>query len=160
MTGERHSPRWEFYPCRVDGRPASISVDLGFEDGPLPDGKDTLFWVRSDMVDPGDNGLGTPAEVASFAPIESAVSQMTEQYGHVRVGRVRNHDAWLLLFYGTTHQLAHLQEAVRTELQAFEGRDSETGARTDAEWSYYREFLAPGPQARQWIADYRSRSKP
>ena len=144
------SPRWAFYPCRVDGRPASISVDLRFEGRPPP-GKDTLFWVRTDMVDPGPNGTGTAEEAESFAPIEAQIADLTKQFNHIRVGRVRNSDAWLLIHYGPASNLIHLQEGVRGALRTFEGRMGETGARPDADWSYYRDFLCPGPAAREWL---------
>jgi hypothetical protein len=53
---------WDFYPCVVDDRPASIFLNLRYEHTRPSSLADTLFWLRIHMLDPADNGMGSSAE--------------------------------------------------------------------------------------------------
>jgi hypothetical protein len=46
---------FEFYPCLVDGAPASIYVNLTFQSSTVP-GADTRYTIAIAMREPGEHG--------------------------------------------------------------------------------------------------------
>jgi hypothetical protein len=154
MSGdERHEDEWDFYPCRVDDRPASIFLNLRYERDEKARQKSTLAWVTIEMLDPDEHGMGSAAEANALYPVEDAIVEAASARGLVHVGRLRNADAWQLTFYGPSGGLDALAELV--EQADLGGRSVEVAGQDDPEWRYYDEFLLPDAERRQWIHDRR-----
>jgi len=142
---------WDFYPCRVDDRPASISLNLRWAREDVPAALDTLYWLRIGMLDPADHGMGTAAEAERLHPVEDAITDGAAKLGLVYVGRLRNDDTWQLVFYGPPRHEEGLEAL--TGAAQLDGRAFETGSKSDPEWSYFQEFLMPDAERHQWMQD-------
>ena len=143
---------WEFYVCRVEDAPASILLNLGFEEhAPLGEA-DTLYVVRIALSDPGEHGMGGAAEAELLRPIEDRITEGAQATGLYYVGRVRSEGVWQLTFYGRAGWIDALRPThTTTELLA--GRRLEVRTMPDPDWGYYREFLLPDAERRRWIED-------
>jgi regulator of RNase E activity RraB len=143
---------WDFYPCRVDDRPASIFLNLRYEHEERPTAA-TLYWLRIRMLDAAEHGMGTGAEAEALYPVEDALVDATMTFGLTYVGRLRTDGAWQIVFYGASGNEDALGAVARgVELG---GRQIELGSKPDSMWSYYREFLLPDDERRQWMSDRR-----
>lgn len=91
---------WEFYPCLVDDRPASIFVNLRYEHRRPSSFSDTLYWLRIHMLDVAAHGMGSAAEADALYPLEDALTAAAANLGLTYVGRLRNDGEWQLTFYG------------------------------------------------------------
>ncbi len=156
-VGLRVGPQqdWDFYPCRVDGEPASISLNLWFLEHPAPDGCNTLVHAQVAMHDPGDHGMGTRDEAASFRPLEATMRAGAQGARFHLVGRVRTRGAWQLAWYGPSDGADALHQCVSQAVASHPGRRATTEVIEDPEWSFLHEFLAPDESSVQWMADRR-----
>jgi regulator of RNase E activity RraB len=144
-------PAWDFYPCHIDGAPASIFLDFRHEHATRPPTADTLYRVRVQMLDPDEHGMGTPDEATAFNALEETVSDHAIAAELIYVGRIRSGAQWELAFYGPPDRKDALQ-AIREQ---FGERRTYSDVRRDADWGYYREFLLPDAERRQWMEDRR-----
>jgi hypothetical protein len=142
--------QYEFYPCLVDGAPASIYLNLRYEDEPRTE--TTAYWLAVKMLDEGEHGIGTAEEGELLNAIEEAVIARASVAGLVYVGRVRTRGIWEMTFYGPAGRLDVIRGAAK-DLAI--GRKTEAHSKTDAAWSYYRELLLPDAERRQWMDDRR-----
>ncbi len=139
----------DFYPCLVDGAPASIYVNLRYEGAPVPDA-DTRYTVAVPIRDAGSHGIGTAEESELLNAWEEALIEAVRASGLVYVGRVRNRGIWESAFYGPAGQL----EAVRSSV-ALDDRTSDVRTDYDPSWTYYRDLLLPDAERKQWMDDRR-----
>ena len=141
----------EFYPCLVDGEPASIYVNLRFEHAPPAD-HDTRYTVAILMRERGEHGIGTEAEAAALDLVEEALMARAHGLGVTYVGRLRARGVWEVTFYGPRGHLAPLR-TLATERAG----DRRVAAIMNPEpaWTYYRELLLPDAERRQWMDDRR-----
>src|SRR5262245_10184073 len=96
MTVKDVKEEWDFYPCQVDHAPASISLNMWFEKvAPLRSAK-TLYWLRIQMRDQAEHGMGAPGEAEILHPIEDALAERARAIGLYYVGRLRNDGSWQL----------------------------------------------------------------
>jgi hypothetical protein len=146
MTGDAY----EFYPCMVDGEPASIYVNLRYEHGAEP-GADTVYWLDVRMADGGPYGIGTADEGEELNAFEEAAIASVGAVGLVYVGRLRTRGVWETTFYGPAGHV----DAVRAAAHELVGHTVEVRSERDADWSYYRELLLPDAERRQWMDDRR-----
>lgn len=145
---------WDFYPCTVEGAPASIFLDLGLESrAPLPRAS-TLYRIRIHIRETGDHGMGTATEAEVLYGIEDKIIDSAQAIGVSYVGRVRTRGHWELAFYGPAGSDEPLT-AVAVSLCRAGGRAVQLVATPDAEWGYYRTFLLPDIERRQWMQDRR-----
>lgn len=151
-TGRDSEDEWDFYPCRVDDAPASIFLNLRYERS-TPSSIATLYWVRVYMLQPGEHRMGTAAEAEALHPAEDQLVERLVDLGFIYVGRLRNHGCWQLTFYGPRDKNAELGTAA-AEMK-LGGRDFDVGSKPDDGWSYYRDFLFPSSERRQWMRDRR-----
>jgi Regulator of ribonuclease activity B/Family of unknown function (DUF695) len=140
-----------FYPCLVDNAPASIYVNLRFENTP-PAGHDTRYTVAIAMRERGEHGIGTEAEGAALNLVEEALMARAYALGITYVGRLRTRGIWEITFYGPRGHLAPLR-TLATERAG----DRRVAAIMNPEpgWDYYRELLLPDAERRQWMDDRR-----
>ena len=67
------SKDWDSYLCEIDGKPASVFVDMGIaEDVPLQR-LPVLAWVQLPLRSPTADGLADEAESATLQAIEQAL---------------------------------------------------------------------------------------
>jgi hypothetical protein len=141
----------EFYPCLVDGEPASIYVNLRFENAP-PTDHDTRYTVAILMRERGEHGIGTEAEAAALNLVEEALMARAYTLGVTYVGRLRTRGVWEVTFYGRRGHLAPLRA-----LAIERARERQVAAIMTPEpaWTYYRELLLPDAERRRWMDDRR-----
>lgn len=143
---------YDFYPCLVDDAPASIYVDLRYEDAAArPATADTRYWIEISMLDPGAHGIGTADEADVLNALEEAAIARLASAALAYVGRVRHRGTWETSFYGPAGHLRAIDQAA----EAFAPRRVSTGTRPDLDWSYYRELLLPDLERKQWMDDRR-----
>lgn len=142
----------DFYPCLVDGAPASIYVNLRFEDTEAPASDDTRYTIAIRMRERGEHGIGTEAEGAALNIVEEAIIASATELAITYVGRVRTAGIWEVVLYGPAGHL----DALRA-LASERAGDRRIDARTerDAQWRYYRELLLPDAERKQWMDDRR-----
>ena len=142
---------FDFYPCLVDGAPASIYVNLRYEHE-TPSTDDTLYTVAIRMRERGEHGIGTAEESADLALVEDAVIMAATARAITYVGRLRTAGIWEIVLYGP----AGLAGPLRTTATNYAGdRRHEVRDLLDASWDYYRELLLPDAERRQWMDDRR-----
>jgi hypothetical protein len=145
------TPDFDFYPTLVEGRRASIVVDLlAAVHAPLA-GYGTLVSVRIPMKSPRPDGLRDAAELEPLATLEDAVvPALEEQVGALSVGRLMLDGAIVLSLYapdGTAEaRVAEVLGGVD-----WDGYALRWTVAPDAEWRLLREVLAPDPYALQGI---------
>ena len=145
---------WDFYPCRVDGAPASIFLNLALEQRPWPPEADMLYTVTLHMLDAGEHGMGTSAEAGVIGPAEDALATSAASLGLVYVGRLRTKRIWQLMLYGPPGQLEALGELTQRS-DELRSRRAETQERPDGDHEVFRDFLLPDAERRQWMQDRR-----
>lgn len=142
--------KWDFYPCQVDGAPASIFLNLWFEDTSPLSPADTLYRARIVMRDKAEHGMGSAEEAAVLHPFEDRLVSFAKQLSLFHVGRLRNHGAWDLVFYGPPGLLESFH-ALSHGIDGLDGRELEVGSKPDPSWECYRGFLLPDTERRQWM---------
>jgi hypothetical protein len=142
---------FDFYPCLVDGAPASIYVNMRYESAP-PATHDTRYTIAVLMREPGEHGIGTADEAAALNLVEEALMARAFVQGLTYVGRLRSKGVWEVTFYGPRGHLPPLR-ALATERAG----DRRVAAimNPEADWTYYRELLLPDAERRQWMDDRR-----
>ena len=143
---------FELYPCLVDDAPASIYVNLIFEDGAPDANRDTRYTIAIGLREHGEHGIGTAEEGEAVNEVEEAVIADASQHAITYVGRIRTRGIWEIVLYGPPGHAETLR-ARATERAA--GRRLEVRAVHDASWTYYREILLPDAERRQWIDNRR-----
>jgi hypothetical protein len=144
---------WDFYLAKVDDAPASLMIDFQYETTAPPAGADTLYVVMLAMREPGEHGLGTATEGAAIKEIEVAIAERARAMALLHVGRLKNHGVTDISFYGAPGKLDALRAAAGAA--PLGGRAVDVVERSDAAWSYYKDFLLPNAERRQWIGDNR-----
>ncbi len=140
---------WDFYPCRVDGEPASILINLRFRYEDPTEQNDHVHHAFIRMAEPGPQGLGTREEMDRLTPIEDTVFDRVEQAGGQPVGRLRYQGIWQLSVYGPKDM------PWSTLLAEVVGAPVDVQSQEDAEAAYLNEFLLPDEERLQWIMDRR-----
>ena len=142
---------FDFYPCLVDGAPASIYVNQRYEPAGAP-GADTRYDVVLPMRDAGGYGIGSEAEGAELDRIEEALIARAGELGLIYVGRLRSHGEWTSTFYGPPGEADALR-AIATELTP--DRRATVQHEADGAWRYYHELLLPDDERRRWMDNRR-----
>lgn len=143
---------YDFYPCLVDGAPASIYVDLSYEDPVArPVTADTRYWIEITMGEPGAHSIGSADEAVALNALEEAAIAQLADAGLVYAGRVRHRGTWEISFYGPPARLHAVDQVAQTMAPRFVTTES----RSEPDWSYYRELLLPDGERKQWMDDRR-----
>lgn len=144
---------WDFYAARVDGKPASLYVNLGAEaDAPVA-GLTHVAHLRLRMRNPRDDGLSSQAEFDQLVRIEDALTAALCDAHTAYVGRNTSNGCRDFYFYVSTPDA--WPDRTAAVMQAFAGYEFQTGTREDAAWSVYEEFLLPGAWDRERIENRR-----
>ena len=145
---------WDFYLCHVDDSPASVFLNLALHDYAPTAPERTLYAVRIEMRHPGAHGLGASEEAEVLGPIEDEIIRESTASGFLYVGRLRHRGHWQLTYMAGSGRERELEQIVKKHLKP-DLRSFEMVQKDDAKWSYYREFLYPDLDRRQWIQNRR-----
>ncbi len=137
---------WDFYPCTIDDRPASIFVDLYFSRIGPPVGADTHFVARIAMLDLGTHGMGTPSEAEVLYAYETELEEKLSAHEIVYVGRIRTRGVWQMSFYGPASSKPYFQVSPPDRASTIE-------VHYDPAWSFYEQTLSPSIERRNWMRD-------
>ncbi len=142
------SDELEFYPCMVDGAPASIYVNLKFEQST----GGNRYTVAIAMREQGEYGIGSAAEAEALDLVEQAIIARGVELSIEYVGRIRTRGIWETVLYGVDGQLAALRQVA---IDRAGDRRIDARSEPDPTWRYYRELLLPDAERRQWMDDRR-----
>src|SRR5205814_6517689 len=140
---------FDFYPCLVDGAPATIYLNLRFEHE-RPVGADTRYTIVIRMRDPGPDGAGTAEEADVLNAFEERAIEELAAHELVYVGRLRKQGSWDISFYGPPGQ----DDAVRAFAERTD-RMAVVDVQRDETWRFYVELLFPDAERLQWMDDRR-----
>ena len=149
------SENWDFYPCRVEGKSASVMVNLALKaDAPLEKLSDCV-WLHVRMRRPQPDGLSSQEEFARLCEIgdalDAAVAESTQPIEYV--GRCTS--AGRRDFYAYAESGLVAESLMSSVMAAFSEYDFETGFQPDPQWQLYRDFLFPSPPSLQLIKNRR-----
>jgi hypothetical protein len=145
--------QWDFYQCRLNGKPASVYLDLGLKKN-APDAKrHALLVVRVFLraPDPG-NGMSTDAEYDVLVAMEDQLVQaFKEDFGAVYTGRITTGGRREFFFYSAG--AGNVGGVAKAALSKYAGYKIEAWGQADPLWKQYLEVLYPRGRALRWISD-------
>ena len=143
---------WDAYLTTIEGRPASVLVNLGLlGTAPLP-GLDTLHHWILPMQDPGRMGVGSPTEAEGFEAVEEEVTLRLSRLGFSPVGRLRCDGNWHMSYYAAGDRRDDLREILERVLGQV-AEHARLSTEQDIQWEYFFGFLCPDRQQSQWMYD-------
>jgi len=147
------SEDWDFYFAQVDGRPASIYLDLGIAVGvPLP-GYPDMAYLRVHMHQPRADGLSSQDEFDALIALEDRIVAMLTAGDAARfVGRCTS-DGHRDFFFFLRPQV-DWQASAATAMEG-SGYAYASGQRPDPQGEVYHGFLYPDDEARERIRNRR-----
>lgn len=136
-------PQWEYYDAQIDGKPATVWVDLGLSEHAPLKRMPTLAWVWVQLEEPTEDGMpqGPEAEM-----VENLKEALTEYLGTRLNARLvgRNLFFGRAEYYFYAQDAKNLDTAVHAVMSGFGTYDYYYDHKKDADWSFYRDFLLPG----------------
>jgi uncharacterized protein (TIGR01619 family) len=143
---------WKPYFCNVNGKLASILVDLGLRDSVPIASKSWLLWVWVYFQSPRADGLSDGKEAPTLYKIEDALTPCLARVCEALLcGRITTEGRREFYFYGETKE--GFRRAAEDALAGFEGYKSELGEREDSSWGQYLNVLYPSPEDLERIAN-------
>lgn len=148
------SDDWDFYFCQVEGRPASIFLDLGIAAGAPARSHPHLGYVSVEMRRPRPDGLSSQEEFEALSAIDDALSAGVAGAGNAfYVGR-NTSDGNRDYFFFAADPAAFSADVERT-MARFPAYRFAAGSQPDPDWSTYFDFLSPSDDDRQRIMNRR-----
>src|SRR5215469_1539338 len=143
---------WGFYPCQVDGEPASIYLNMGIgRVAPLAD-FGTAARLRLRMNNPRPDGLSSHEEYDKLTAIEDALKEEIERNSAtIYVGRNTSGGCRDFFFYTGDENAFHA--AASAVIARFNNYRTETELWPDGEWRFYFDFLYPDDDQKQVIGN-------
>lgn len=142
---------WNSYFCEVDGKVASIFLDLGLRGAAPAKRKPWLLWVRTYLMIPRADGL--PSSDDQFQLLHSVedklVGAVSAACKAVFSGRITTDGRREFYFYAQGQN--NFQAAVEGTMDAFPEYKFEVGAEPDPDWSHYLNVLYPSDEDMQRI---------
>lgn len=134
------SEDWDFYMCHIEDAPASIFLDLSRnEDAPVSP-LEILLQITYTMTSPLENGLSNSEEAEYLYQLEDKLLDALTGTAHAYVGRLTHAGTRTFYVYTSSESLGTVVASV---LQLVPHVPLQTETTTDAEWSYYLEWLYP-----------------
>ncbi len=118
---------WKPYPCNVNGKLASIFVDLGLREVvPIPS-KPWLLWTWVYFKSPRADGLSDSKEAPTLYKIEDSLNvNLARASQAIPCGRITTEGRREFYFYGETKN--GFRHAVEAALTGFEGYRFDAGS--------------------------------
>jgi|SRR5579864_271608 len=143
---------WKPYLCNVNGKIASIFVNLGLRDSAPIASKPWLLWTWVYFQTPRPDGLSDSKEAPTLYKIEDALNScVSDACRAVPCGRITTEGRREFYFYGETKD--GFRHAVEAALESFEGYKCDPGDQEDPRWVQYIDVLYPSPEDLQRIAN-------
>lgn len=134
---------WDSYLCEVDGRPASILVDLGAVAQAPIQRFPYLGYVTITLRDPDDNGFPRREESEMLSVLEDTLeAALTVSDAAVHIGRCITGGRYGLIFY--TIGTEDWNSRVSVIMDSLPPYEWDTGAQYEPGWDTYLGFLFPG----------------
>ena len=145
--------KWDFYQCTVNGKPASIYLDLHLQ-GAAPDLTRPLLlivWLDLRFPDP-EHRMAGDAEFDALGAIEDRLADSFKAaYGCTYAGRITTDGRREFYFYSASgHQMEALALAA---LAPFPGYTVKAWSQADAAWQQYLGVLYPRGASLRWMKD-------
>ena len=143
---------WKPYLSNVNGKLASIFVNLGLR-GEVPIvSKPWLLWAWVYFQSPRADGLSDSKEAPTLYQIEDALSLCVERACQaIPCGRITTEGRREFYFYGETKN--GFRRAVEAALTGFDGYRFDAGDQEDPQWGQYLNVLYPSTEDLQRIAN-------
>jgi len=144
--------KWRPYLCNVNGKIASIFVDLALAEMAPIRSKPLLLWSWVDFLTPRPDGLSDGREAPILYKIEDALNlSVSRDCRAIPCGRITTEGRREFYFYGESDR--GFDKAVETALKGFDGYVANSGSRHDPEWEQYFDVLYPSDDDIQRIAN-------
>ena len=149
-----HEENWAFYLSTVDSSKASILLDLGLKNILPIDGSNYLAFVTLDLLQSGENGLGTKEEFEKLQDIESSLElSLTASNKSIYAGRITTNGQREFYYY--TADTINFENICLNVVEDFKNYSFRIGFRSDSDWEIYQNVLYPNPEAMQSIQNAR-----
>jgi uncharacterized protein (TIGR01619 family) len=143
---------WKPYICNVNGKLASILVNLGLRDSVPIASEPWLLWVWVYFQSPRPDGLSDGKEAPTLYNIEHALApRLARACQAVLSGRITTEGRREFYFYGQTKN--GFRKAVTDALTGFEGYRFDVGEQEDSSWGQYLNVLYPSLEDLERIAN-------
>jgi regulator of RNase E activity RraB len=140
------SEDWDFYLCTVDGKLASMYVDLGRIHAAPMAGLPFMACVRLRLGAPREDGMSSNEEYEALIEVEDALTGRLVDEGAVYVGRCTTDGFRDFYFY--VARTEGWEQRVADCMSFFPGYAFEALAREEPDWLTYLSYLYPN--AAQW----------
>ncbi len=149
------SDDWDVYFTHVDGKPASMLLDLGIaSEAPIP-GLSVMCYVTLDFLDPDENGMSKRSEYDRLLTIEDALVPAVTHETCIFVGRCTTGGQRDFFFY--MDNAKGVEEKVEAIMGRFEEYAWDMGLVEEPGWDTYLDFLYPDEQGMDTIWNNRVR---
>jgi uncharacterized protein (TIGR01619 family) len=143
---------WKPYLCNVNGKIASIFVNLGLRESAPMASKPWLLWTWVYFLTPRPDGLSDSKEAPTLYQIEDAVNlSVSTACRAIPCGRITTEGRREFYFYGETKD--GFRHAVQAALKGFDGYKCDLGDQEDPQWNQYFDVLYPSDEDLQRIAN-------
>jgi regulator of RNase E activity RraB len=145
---------WDVYTCRIDGRPAVISLDLDLRGTADSGTHPQRLHVRHTLRSPRENGLPDGSENEAMYALQDALAAALGEHAQAVYLACLTNGGYREHFF---HLPAHADgRAVVAKVESESGGYKlETFTEDDPQWRYYHEFLWPDPRSMQYLMDRR-----
>jgi GNAT superfamily N-acetyltransferase len=136
------SDNWDSYFCTVDGKAASILLDLTYGDQAPLRSAPVVGYLRLSVRSPDDDGFPQEDEFNDLHAVEDALDQAVAVSGTgLFVGRCVT--GGHVDFFVYLHRAGAWNDFASALMSRFPLYAWESGAAADPEWNTYRDFLFP-----------------
>ena len=144
---------WDVYFTHVDGKPASMLLDLDVE-APIP-GMSVMAYVTLEFKDPNEDGMSKQSEYARLMEIEDTLVSGLSHETCMFVGRCTTCGQRDFFFYMDNAE--GVEEKVEVVMANFDDYAWDMGLVEEPGWDTYLEFLYPDEQGMDTIWNNRVR---
>lgn len=146
---------WNVYFTQVEGRPASMFLNLAHEDA--VSGLSTMLFFTLYLKDPDENGMSKRSEFDKLMEIEDVLVPALINEKCLFVGRCTSGGQRDFFFYMDSE--AGVEKKLEDVMARFEEYDWDAGFADELDWETYFEFLYPDDQELDGILNNRVRAQ-
>lgn len=145
--------QWDFYQCRLNGKPASVYLDMGLKKAAPQARRHALLVVRLHLRFPDPaNGMATDTEYDTLVAIEDILTQaLKDDFGAMYAGRITVDGRREFFFYSAGG--GDIAGVAKAALAPYPHYRIEAWSQADPLWKQYLEVLYPKGAALRWIKD-------
>ena len=145
---------WDVYSCRVDGKPAVITLDLDLQDVADSGTHPQRLHVRHALRSPRENGLPDGSENEQMYALQDALVQTLGAEVRAIYLACLSNDGYREHFFQLPARADGRAVVAKVESE-LGGYELEAFTEDDPEWRYYHEFLWPDTRSMQYLMDRR-----